>query len=43
MEVKILKLTCPKCNHVWTPRQTKVYLCPKCKVVLARYEKQTQH
>ncbi|MEE8382245.1 MAG: zinc ribbon domain-containing protein [Thermodesulfobacteriota bacterium] len=38
MKIKIPELTCPKCGHKWTPRKAKVYQCPKCKVVLDRYE-----
>ena len=29
--VKVLTLTCRKCGHEWTPRQSDVRICPKCK------------
>ena len=30
-KVKVLSLTCKRCGHEWTPRQTDVFICPKCK------------
>jgi Zn finger protein HypA/HybF involved in hydrogenase expression len=27
---KLPRLKCSRCGHQWTPRQAKVYVCPKC-------------
>ena len=29
--VKLIKLTCKRCNHSWIPRTKDVRSCPKCK------------
>ena len=33
MKIKILKITCLKCWHEWTPRNPTVRMCPKCKTL----------
>jgi len=31
MDIKVQVLGCKRCGHHWTPRQTQVRVCPKCK------------
>lgn len=31
MKLKLNKLACMKCGHVWVPRIPHVVQCPKCK------------
>ena len=31
MEIKIFKLDCKRCKHIWVPRKSEVRICPKCK------------
>jgi Zn finger protein HypA/HybF involved in hydrogenase expression len=28
--IQMPELICQRCNHKWTPRNARVYLCPKC-------------
>lgn len=34
MKIHIPTLTCLRCGHKWTPRQSEVRLCPRCKSLL---------
>jgi hypothetical protein len=29
--IEMPELICQRCNHKWTPRNKKIYLCPKCR------------
>ncbi|MHB1376486.1 MAG: hypothetical protein ACYCXB_03575 [Candidatus Humimicrobiaceae bacterium] len=31
MKLKIKKIKCLRCGHVWTPRKEEIRMCPKCK------------
>jgi Zn finger protein HypA/HybF involved in hydrogenase expression len=31
MNINLPKLQCRRCGHEWTPRQTDVRICPRCK------------
>lgn len=31
MKIKIKKIECLKCGHLWIPRKTEIRMCPKCK------------
>lgn len=31
MKIKITKIKCFKCGHLWIPRKAEVRMCPKCK------------
>ena len=31
MKLKIPKLTCKRCGHIWIPRTDDVRICPRCK------------
>ncbi len=31
MKVETIELTCKRCGHHWTPRQSEIRICPKCK------------
>ena len=33
MKIRIKKIACTKCNHIWTPRKSDVRRCPKCQSV----------
>jgi Zn finger protein HypA/HybF involved in hydrogenase expression len=33
MKVKLPKIKCQKCGHVWIPKKEDVRQCPKCKSV----------
>jgi len=30
MKIKIRKIECKRCGHIWTPRKRDVRRCPKC-------------
>ncbi len=30
MKIKLKKLQCNNCGHIWTPRKEEVRICPKC-------------
>ena len=34
-------ITCPKCEHKWTPRDYRLNECPKCKKKLFRVKRKT--
>ena len=33
MKIRIKKIVCTKCTHIWTPRKSDVRRCPKCQSV----------
>ncbi len=37
MKVKVTKLKCTKCGHVWVPGSEIVHICPICKCALSKY------
>ncbi len=30
-KIKLPKLECKRCHHVWVPRKVEVRMCPSCK------------
>ena len=30
---ELIKLTCQRCGHTWTPRVEDVRICPRCKSI----------
>lgn len=30
-EISVPRLKCLRCEHTWTPRKSKITICPKCK------------
>lgn len=30
-KIEMPKAECLRCGHIWTPRISEVYICPKCK------------
>ena len=30
IKIKLPKILCKKCDHKWTARKEKIYICPKC-------------
>lgn len=30
LEIRMPKILCKNCGHLWAPRSKKVYTCPKC-------------
>jgi predicted nucleic acid-binding Zn-ribbon protein len=30
-DIQGIKQVCFRCGHIWTPRQEKIRVCPKCK------------
>jgi predicted nucleic acid-binding Zn-ribbon protein len=40
MKVKITKLECVKCGHIWIPKKEDVRQCPKCKTAYFNQKKE---
>jgi len=31
MKIKIIKLECKRCGHIWVPKKEEIRICPRCK------------
>lgn len=31
MKIKLVKMNCKRCGHIWHPKKTEIRICPKCK------------